>query len=168
MAEEQQRDNQVRVIMISEQEARRQKLLALREKGINPYPNRVQRTNTIADVLEHFLSGRRDERDFILTGRIRLMREMGKAAFAQIEDGTGRMQVYFRINDIGEDAYKTLKLLDIGDFVQVRGFLFITRTGERTLHVREYRILAKGLRPLPEKYHGLEDVEYASASVIWI
>src|SRR5436190_1875607 len=159
MAEEQQRDNQVRVTLISEQEARRQKLQALREKGINPYPNRVQRTNTITDVLEHFDEWQTDERDVTLTGRIRLMREMGKAAFAQIEDGTGHIQIYFRINDVGEDAYKTLKLLDIGDFVQVRGFLFITRTGERTLHVREYRVLAKGLRPLPEKYHGLEDVE---------
>jgi lysyl-tRNA synthetase, class II len=159
MAEEQQRDNQVRVTLASEQEARQQKLLALREKGINPYPNRIQRTHTIAHVLEHFDELQTDERDVTLTGRIRLMREMGKAAFAQIEDGTGRIQIYFRINDIGEDAYKTLKLLDIGDFVQVSGFLFITRTGERTLHVREYRILSKGLRPLPEKYHGLEDVE---------
>src|SRR5437660_2928655 len=159
MAEEQQRDNQVRANLLSEQEARRLKLLALREKGIDPYPNRVQRTNTIIDVLEHFDELQRDERDVDLTGRIRLMRDMGKAAFAQIEDGTGRMQIYFRINEIGENAYKTLKLLDIGDFLQVSGFLFITRTGERTLHVREYRILSKGLRPLPEKYHGLEDVE---------
>ncbi len=159
MPEEQQRDNQVRVTLISEQEARRQKLQALRKKGINPYPNRVQRTDTIAHILEHFDELQRDERDVTLTGRIRLMRDMGKAAFAQIEDGTGRMQIYFRINEIGEDAYKTLKLLDIGDFLQVSGFLFITRTGERTLHVREYRILSKGLRPLPEKYHGLEDVE---------
>src|SRR6266550_8938188 len=159
MAEEQQRDIQVRVNLISEEGARRQKLLTLREKGIDPYPNSVQRTNTIADVIEHFDEWQGEEGDFILTGRIRLIREMGKAAFAQIEDGTGRIQVYFRINDIGEDAYKTLKLLDIGDFIQVRGFLFITRTGERTLHVREYRMLAKGLRPLPEKYHGLEDVE---------
>jgi lysyl-tRNA synthetase, class II len=159
MPEEQQRDNQARVTLISEQEARRQKLQALRKKGIDPYPNRVQRTHTIGHILEHFDELQTDERDVTLTGRIRLMRDMGKAAFAQIEDGTGRMQIYFRINDIGEDAYKTLKLLDIGDFVQVSGFLFITRTGERTLHVREYRILSKGLRPLPEKYHGLEDVE---------
>src|SRR3989475_7511122 len=159
MADEQHKDIQVSFNLISEEDARRQKLLALREKGINPYPNRVQRTNTIADVLEHFNDWQGEEGDFILTGRIRLMREMGKAAFAQIEDGTGRMQVYFRINDVGEEAYKTLKLLDIGDFVQVRGFLFITRTGERTLHVREYRVLAKALRPLPEKYHGLEDKE---------
>jgi len=159
MVEEQQRDNQGRGTLISEQEARRKKLLALRGKGIEPYPSRVQRTSTIANVLEHFKEWQADERDVTLTGRIRLMREMGKAAFAQIEDGTGRIQIYFRINDIGEDAYKTLKLLDIGDFVQVRGFLFITRTGEQTLHVRDYRVLAKGLRPLPEKYHGLEDVE---------
>jgi lysyl-tRNA synthetase, class II len=159
MTEEQQKDNQVRASLISEQEARRQKLRALREKGIDPYPNRVQRTHTIADVLEHFDELQSDEGDIILTGRIRLMRDMGKATFAQIEDGTGRIQIYFRINDIGDDAYKTLKLLDIGDFVQVRGFLFITRTGERTLHVKAYRILSKGLRPLPEKYHGLEDVE---------
>ena len=159
MAEEHTSDSQTKAGIISEQEARLQKLMALREKGLNPYPNRVQRTNTIIDVLEHFAEWQADERDVIITGRIRLMRDMGKAAFAQIEDGTGRIQIYFRINDIGEDAYKTLKLLDIGDFVQARGFLFITRTGERTLHVREYYILSKGLRPLPEKYHGLEDVE---------
>jgi len=92
-------------------------------------------------------------------GRIRLLREMGKAAFAKIEDGTGSIQVYFRINDLGEQAYRAIKLLDLGDFIQVSGFLFLTRTGERTLHVKHYRILAKGLRPLPEKYHGLEDKE---------
>src|SRR5947209_3986439 len=87
------------------------------------------------------------------------MREMGKAAFFKIEDGTGSIQLYFRINDIGEEAYQALKLLDIGDFIQVTGFLFLTRTNERTLHVRQYRILAKALCPLPEKYHGLEDKE---------
>ncbi len=145
--------------MADEREIRLQRLLKLRERGIDPYPNRVERTHTIADVLEHFNEWQGEQGDFTLTGRIRLMRDMGKAAFAQIEDGTGRIQVYFRINDLGEDAYKALKLLDIGDFVQVRGYLFVTTTGERTLRVRSYRLLAKGLRPLPEKYHGLEDVE---------
>ena len=82
----------------------------------------------------------------------------GQAAFAQIEDGTGRIQVFFRVNDLGE-AYKTLKLLDIGDFISARGFLFRTQRGERTLHVLEFHVLSKGLRPLPEKYHGLEDIE---------
>src|SRR3989442_201845 len=104
MADEQHNDLQASMNLISEEDARRQKLLALREKAINPYPNRVQRTNTIADVLEHFDEWQGEEGDFILTGRMRLMREMGKAAFAQIEDGTGRMQVYFRINDVGEEA----------------------------------------------------------------
>ena len=159
MTAEQQRNDQGRVALMSEQESRRQKLSALRAKGINPYPNRVQRTHTIADALGNFDVLQSDQRDIILTGRIRFMRDMGKAAFAQIEDGTGQIQIYFRINDIGEDAYKTLKLLDVGDFVQVCGFFFITRTGERTLHVKEYQILSKALRPLPEKYHGLEDVE---------
>ena len=145
--------------MADEREVRLQRLHALQEKGINPYPNSVERTHTIAEVLAHFDEWQGENGDFTLTGRLRLMRDMGKAAFAQIEDGTGRMQVFFQINDLGVDAYKTLKLLDIGDFIQARGYLFRTQRGERTLHVREYRILAKGLRPLPEKYHGLEDVE---------
>src|SRR2546426_824625 len=145
--------------MADEREIRLRRMHTLREQGINPYPNRVQRTHTISEVLEHFDEWQGPESSFTLTGRIRLMREMGKIAFAHIEDGTGRIQVYFRINDIGEDAYRALKLLDIGDFIQVSGFLFLTRTGERTLHVRSYRILSKSLRPLPEKYHGLEDKE---------
>ncbi len=145
--------------MTDERAVRLQRLHILRERGINPYPNRVERTHTIAEVLQHFDEWQGETGDYILTGRIRLLREMGKAAFAQIEDGTGRIQVYFRINDLGEEAYKTVKLLDLGDFIQVRGFLFRTRTGEPTLHAQEFHILAKGLRPLPEKYHGLEDVE---------
>src|SRR5712692_6579997 len=145
--------------MPDEREARLQRLHALRERDINPYPNHVERTHTIAEVLHHFDEWQGPEGSFTLTGRIRLMREMGRSAFAHIEDGTGRIQIYFRINDLGEEAYRTLKLLDLGDFIQVSGFLFKTQKGERTLHVREYRILAKGLRPLPEKYHGLEDVE---------
>jgi lysyl-tRNA synthetase, class II len=145
--------------MADERAVRLQRLHALREKGIDPYPNRVERTHTIAEVLGHFDEWQGENGDFTLTGRIRLMRVMGKAAFAQIEDGTGRMQVFFGFSEVGEDAYNTLKLLNIGDFIEVRGYLFFTQTGERTLRVREYRILAKGLRPLPEKYHGLEDIE---------
>ncbi len=145
--------------MTDEREVRLQRLHALREKGVNPYPNQVQRTHTIAEVLENFEEWQGPEGAFTLVGRIRLMREMGKIAFFKIEDGTGSIQVYFRINDLGEDTYRSLKLLDIGDFIQVSGFLFITKTGERTLHVRDYRVLSKALRPLPEKYHGLEDKE---------
>src|SRR2546428_10721957 len=148
-----------RISMPDEREMRLRRLHALREQGINPYPNRVQRTHTISEVLQHFDEWQGPEGSFTLVGRIRLLREMGKAAFAKIEDGTGSIQVYFRINDLGAEAYRGIKLLDLGDFVQVSGFLFRTRTGERTLHALQYRILAKGLRPLPEKYHGLEDKE---------
>ena len=145
--------------MTEERDVRVQRLHTLRERGVNPYPNRVARTHTIAEALQHFDEWQGEAHTQTLVGRIRLMRDMGKAAFAHIEDGSGRIQLYLRINDIGEEAFKTLKLLDIGDFIQVSGFLFLTRTQERTLHVRELRLLSKSLRPLPEKYHGLEDVE---------
>ena len=148
-----------KTIMPDERDIRLQRLYALREKGINPYPNTVQRTHTIAEVLQHFDTLQGPEGSVTLVGRIRLMREMGKIAFFKIEDGSGSIQVYFRINDIGEESYRALKLLDIGDFIQVSGFLFVTKTGERTVHVREYRLLSKSLRPLPEKFHGLEDKE---------
>src|SRR5579885_2516679 len=145
--------------MTEERDVRLQRLRTLRERGVNPYPSRVARSHTIAEALQHFEEWQGEERNLTLVGRIRLMRDMGKAAFAHIEDGSGRIQLYFRINDIGDEAYKLLKLLDIGDFIQVSGFLFLTRTQERTLHVRELRLLSKSLRPLPEKFHGLEDVE---------
>ncbi len=143
--------------MADEREIRLQRLQTLRDQGINPYPNSAERTHTIAEVLAHFDAFAGPEGSFTLVGRIRLLREMGKAAFAKIEDGTGSIQVYFRINDVGTEQYRILKLLDLGDFIEVSGFLFVTRTGERTLHVRNFRILSKSLRPLPEKFHGLED-----------
>lgn len=145
--------------MADERETRLQRLRALREQGINPYPNDVERTHTIAEALQQFETLAGPENSLTLVGRIRLMREMGKAAFAKLEDGTDSIQIYFRLNDLGESAYKNIKLLDLGDFIQASGFLFVTRTGERTLHVTGYRILSKGIRPLPEKYHGLEDKE---------
>jgi lysyl-tRNA synthetase class 2 len=145
--------------MTEERDVRIQRLHTLREQGMNPYPNRVERSHTVAEALLHFNDWQGEEHILTLVGRIRLMRDMGKAAFVHIEDGTGRIQLYFRVNDIGEEAFKAFKLLDIGDFVQVSGFLFSTRTQERTLHVREWTLLSKSLRPLPDKYHGLEDVE---------
>ena len=137
--------------MADEREIRLQRLQALRDQGINPYPNSVERTHTIADILQHFDEWVGPDSSYTLVGRIRLLREMGKAAFAKIEDGTGSIQVYFRINDLGEEVYRSIKLLDLGDFIQVSGFLFVTRTGERTLHVKQYRILAKELTPTTRK-----------------
>jgi lysyl-tRNA synthetase, class II len=145
--------------MPDEREIRLQRSQALRDKGINPYPNTVERTHTIADILEHFSDLEGPEGHFTLVGRIRLKREQGKVTFSKFEDGTGSIQLFFRFNDVGEDAYRTLKLLDLGDFIQATGYLFVTQRGERSLHVQHYRLLAKGLRPLPEKFHGLEDVD---------
>jgi len=153
------RGRETKTIMPDERETRIQRLQALREQGVNPYPNTAERTHTIADLLEHFDEFQTLGADgsYTLVGRIRLIRRQGKISFAAIEDGTGRIQLYFAINDVGEETYKRVKMLDLGDFAQVRGYLFTTSRGERTLHVLDYRLLAKGIRPLPEKYHGLED-----------
>ncbi len=145
--------------MPDEREIRLQRLHALREQGINPYPNAVERTHTIADVLEHFSELEGPDGQITLVGRIRLKRLQGKASFLKIEDGTESIQLFFSLTEVGEEAYRTLKLLDLGDFIQVSGYLFLTNTGQRTLRVQHYRILAKSIRPLPEKYHGLEDVD---------
>jgi lysyl-tRNA synthetase class 2 len=143
--------------MVEERDVRLQHLQSLRDLGLNPYPQAVKRTHTIRDILEHFDEFAGPDGSYTLVGRIRLLRDMGKATFAQIEDGSGRIQVYLRLNDVGPDTYQLIKLLDIGDFIQVHGFLFRTRTDERTLHVQSLSVLSKGLRPLPDKYHGLED-----------
>jgi lysyl-tRNA synthetase class 2 len=145
--------------MADEREARLQHLYALQERGINPYPNRVERSHTIADVLQHFDEWEGPDGNVTITGRIRLIRDMGKSTFFTIEDGSSRIQLYARIDDLGQEDYRALKLLDIGDFIQVSGFLFRTHKGERSVRVRAYTILSKALRPLPEKFHGLEDVE---------
>src|SRR5438876_4848718 len=97
-----------------------------------------------------------------LVGRLRLRRPGGKVTFAHMEDESGRVQLFFRVNDLQEppwDYEAVNKLLDLGDFIQADGFMFRTRTGEPTLHVLHYRLISKALHPLPEKYHGLSDVE---------
>lgn len=145
--------------MPDERETRLQRLHTLWEQGVNPYPNAVERTHTITEILQHFDELEGPLGSYTLVGRIRLLRRQGKITFARIEDGTGAIQLYFAINDLGEEAYRRIKLLDLGDFVQVSGFLFRTERGERSLHILGYRLLSKSLHPLPEKYHGLEDKE---------
>jgi lysyl-tRNA synthetase, class II len=140
--------------MSDEREARLEKLAALREDGIDPYPSESHRTHTAADVLENFdeLAGQ----EITLVGRIMLLRPHGKTVFAHIEDGSGRIQIYIKRDSVGEDAFKTVKLLDIGDFVEAGGTLFTTSTGEKTLRVERFALLAKSLRQLPAKGAGGE------------
>ena len=142
--------------MSDEREARLEKLAALRAAGIDPYPAQSHRTHTAAETLAHFDALQSEGQEITLTGRLVLLREMGKSAFAHLEDGTARIQIYFKQDTIGEDAFRHIKLLDLGDFLEVTGALFTTRTGEKTLAVRRYAVLSKSLRPLPTKGAGGE------------
>ncbi len=147
---------------LTEQEiVRRQKLERLRQAGIDPYPPRAHRTHTAAEAIAAFEAGELGEDQLVtLTGRLVAVRIMGKASFAHIEDGSGRIQFYIRRDVVGEETYEFFRRdLDLGDFVEVTGPIFRTRTGEVTVEVRQIRLLAKALLPLPDKWHGLRDVE---------
>jgi len=144
--------------------ARRQKLAAVRAAGVNPYPNDFRPTHTTAQVLAQF--GDRDAADLEtggavvrLAGRIDARRPMGKAAFLHFQDRAGRLQAYIKRDIVGEEAFVLFQQIDRGDIVGLVGAPFRTRTGELTIEVRELRLLAKSLHPLPEKWHGLSDVE---------
>ncbi|MGQ3013091.1 MAG: lysine--tRNA ligase [Flavobacteriales bacterium] len=142
---------------LSEQEAlRRQKLAEIRALGIDPYPaEEIKVSHFAADIKRDFTEGATGYEEVYLAGRLMSVRDMGKASFAELMDSSGRIQVYVRRDDIcpGEDKtlYNTLfkKLLDIGDFIAVKGYVFKTKVGETSLHVTELRLLAKTLRPLP-------------------
>lgn len=147
---------------LSELERKRHlKLKRIRERGIDPYPPRVHRTHTAAEAINGYETDKRINGGKVsLAGRLRSIREMGKATFAHIEDGSGRIQIYLRQDVLGEEPYEFfLGDFDIGDFIEVRGKLFRTRTGEITVKVQDFRMLAKSLHPLPEKWHGLKDTE---------
>ncbi|MCS7221673.1 MAG: lysine--tRNA ligase [Anaerolineae bacterium] len=147
---------------LTEQEVvRRQKLERLYQMGISPYPSRCYRTHTAAAAIAAFEAGELSEDQAItLAGRLMAIRIMGKASFAHIEDGSGRIQLYIRQDSVGEAMYEFFRRdLDLGDFVEATGPIFRTRTGEVTAHVRDIRLLAKTLLPLPDKWHGLRDVE---------
>ena len=145
-------------------QARLDKLERLRAKGIDPYPHRYDRTHTTRDAaslfeLDEAKEGQDARSDSVsIAGRIVAMRRMGKATFASLLDGSGRLQFLFRRNLL-PTAYDVVPDLDLGDWVGARGPLFRTRTGEITLEVQEFTVLCKALRPLPEKWHGLADVE---------
>jgi lysyl-tRNA synthetase class 2 len=135
------------------------KLVRMRKRGVDPYPPRVQRTHTAAQAILGFETDE-PQTEISLAGRLMSIRVMGKSTFAHIEDGSGRIQIYLRQDTLGEEAYEFFKRdFDIGDFIGVMGQLFRTRTGEVTLHARDFKMLAKSLHPLPEKWHGLKDVE---------
>ena len=144
--------------------ARRSKLENLKERGLDPFGQRYDKEDYASDLKEKYASVEHDEFDNMndtarVAGRIMFIRKMGKASFFTLQDKTGKIQVYISINDIGEDSYNLFKSADIGDIVGVYGKVMKTRTGEVTIKCLEYTHLVKSLRPLPEKFHGLTDIE---------
>jgi len=142
---------------------RRRKVNALWESGINPYPNDFKPLHTSADLAKSRGDRETIEEDpadvFTVAGRVMARRSFGKAAFIQVQDRKGRVQVYVKKDTLGEENYKYFETLDIGDIVGIAGHPFRTKTGELSLHAHEVRLLTKSLLPLPEKFHGLTDVE---------
>ncbi|MCX5725734.1 MAG: lysine--tRNA ligase [Candidatus Saganbacteria bacterium] len=135
--------------------ARRTKLEDLRKKGIDPYPYRYVVTHKAADIVKDFS----ENLEVSIAGRVITRRGHGKASFAHIMDDSGKVQVYAKIDVLGEEKYDLFTKLDIGDFIGVKGAVFKTKTGEITVKISELVLLAKSLHPLPEKWHGLQDKE---------
>ena len=127
------------------------KLETIKKAGIFVYPIQIKRTHKISEVLENFSKLSRLKKEIILVGRIRAFRSHGGLTFCHIEDGTGRIQIFLKKDTLGEKSYQFfLKNFDIGDFIEARGILLKTKTGEKSLEVADYKILAKSLLPLPE------------------
>jgi lysyl-tRNA synthetase class 2 len=150
---------------LSEQiQVRREKLLKLKAEGFPTYPNDFRVSHVSAEILTRFGGLVGDQlkelgSNFALAGRIMAIRIMGKASFFHIQDRQGRVQVYARQDRLGEESYQLFRTFDLGDIVGVEGSLFRTKTGELTVEAHTLRLLSKCLRPLPEKWHGLADVE---------
>src|SRR5204862_811789 len=134
---------------------RRKKLDALRAKGVEPFGSGFEVTGSIAEVRERFKEGA----TIRAAGRTTAHRDMGKSHFLDLRDATGRIQIYIHANEVGAELIDLFRLLDLGDFIGVEGTCFVTKSGESTLKVHKFQLLAKALRPLPEKWHGLQDVE---------
>ena len=137
---------------------RREKLFRLQEEGRDPFEiTKFDRTAYSADVKNDFDA--MENADVAMAGRVMAKRGMGKAIFADIADDRGRIQIYVRLNDVGDRQFQDFRRVDIGDIVGVEGFVFKTKMGEVSVHCRSVKLLAKSLRPLPEKFHGLRDTE---------
>jgi len=140
------------------------KLAEISAMGHKPYAGRFDVSTSSQALLDTYGQSTKEELEqkkveVTVAGRIVAMRSFGKAGFGHIQDGSGRIQVYFQKNMLGDDQYAFFKKLDIGDFIGMKGFLFRTKTNELTIDMEGFTLLSKSLRPLPEKWHGLTDVE---------
>lgn len=147
-------------MLSGEAQARRERLFALAAAGKNPYPAEVERTHTITAALDAFDDIAAKNAMLTIVGRIRAIREMGGLTFVRLEDGTGDMQAVLKEDVLGKEAYDLFgKTIDVGDFIGTTGTAFVTKKGERSVAASSWTILAKALEPLPEKWHGLQDIE---------
>jgi len=141
-------------------QARLKKLANIQKKGLNPYPAKVKRTHTCQEAINNFERLMAEKKEAVLNGRLRTIREHGGSTFGHIEDGSAKLQIYLKQDELGKEKYSFfLDNFDIGDIIEVKGIFFLTKKGEKTLLVKDYRILSKSLLTLPEKWHGLKDVE---------
>ena len=157
--QENQNQNQEQELDLNQlMKVRREKLARLQEEGKDPFTitkfNTTHNSKQIKDNYEQL-----EEKTVTIAGRIMAKRIMGKASFCHIQDGEGKIQSYVSINDLGEESYKQFKEDDIGDIIGITGFVFKTKTGEISIHAKEVTLLSKSLRPLPEKFHGLKDMD---------
>ncbi|MFH0831233.1 MAG: lysine--tRNA ligase [Parcubacteria group bacterium] len=134
------------------------KLVELKRGGVDPYPSHTDRTHLAAQVIRSFADLSSKSVEVAVAGRIRALRKLGKAAFMVLEDGSGRLQIFLQRDQLGDD-YRILKYLEVGDFASARGLLFTTKSGEKSIRALKLTVLAKALRPLPAKFHGLKDQE---------
>ena len=148
-------------VVLSENEQKQirvDKLLALQKAGKDPFEITLASQTHHSDEIKASFD-ELEEKDVIIAGRIMTWRDMGKANFIDIQDRNGRIQAYVRMNDVGEEVFKEFKTWDLGDIVEIKGFVFKTKTGEISVHAKEIRLLSKSLLPLPEKFHGLTDTD---------
>lgn len=156
--------NQPELTIQEQTRVRIEKLDKLKEKGVAPFGQKFEVKDKICDIKANYSEKSKEELDenevyATIAGRIITKRDMGKIAFCNLQDRDGNIQIYIRKDTIGEEAYSVFKLSDVGDIIGVTGQVMRTNTGELTVKVTEYTHLTKALRPLPEKYHGLKDVE---------
>ncbi|MCS4487271.1 lysine--tRNA ligase [Staphylococcus americanisciuri] len=152
--------------MNDQMQVRRQKLQELRDLGIDPFGEKFERTGTAERLKADWdqyskeeLADKEDESRTVIAGRIMTKRGKGKAGFAHIKDLTGQLQIYVRKDQVGDEAFDIWKSADLGDIVGIEGVMFKTNTGELSVKAKSFKLLSKALRPLPDKHHGLQDIE---------
>ncbi len=144
----------------SERQNRLQKLLALEKAGLNPYPAKARRDRALAETQRDFASLEKSGADFYLCGRLRRLRAHGNLTFADLGDASGKLQIAFSQKEVGEKSYRDFsRFIDTGDFLEVKGHCFTTKTSEPSFMVKSWRLLAKSLRPIPDAWFGLKDEE---------